>query len=86
MHTNDSNEHMIPERIELDDRDRRLAHQMWEELDFKSSLKECEDAVQIVKECRHHGIDPASVLGPGMQTFIRLEEAHLADEHKPRSI
>ena len=65
----------IPELVELDDADRRLALRIWEAFDFKTPLKECEDAVQVVKECRHHGIDPLSILGPGMETFIRLEQA-----------
>lgn len=68
----------MPQRIALDGHDKHVAKQLWEALDFKTSLQECEDAVQIVKECRHHGIDPASVLGPGMETFIRLEQASRA--------
>ncbi len=72
----------MPQRIALDGQDRQLAKQMWEALDFKTSLQECEDAVQIVKECRHHGIDPASILGPGMQTFIRLEQNNRASENQ----
>ena len=64
--------------IELTDQDRRLARRMWRELDNQTTLKQCEDAVQIVKECRHHGIDPASILGPGMETFLALEKAEAA--------
>jgi hypothetical protein len=76
----------MPQRIALDGQDRQLAKQMWEALDFKTTLKECEDAVQIVKECRHYGIDPASILGPGMKTFIRLEQSSCASENREDAI
>ena len=66
------------ERIELTDQDRRLARRMWRELHTQTTLEQCEDAVQIVKECRHHGIDPSSILGPGMETFMELEKAEAA--------
>ena len=77
----------MPELIELTDQDRRLARRMWRELQGETTLKQCEDAVQIVKECRHHGIDPASVLGPGMQTFLDFERAAFneSDSATPRN-
>ena len=70
----------MPELIDLNDRDRRIAKRMWRELNGSISLKECEDAVQMVKECRHHGIDPASIIGSSMETFIRIEQAEYALE------
>ena len=64
----------MPKLIELTDHDRRLARRMWRESKGQSTLQQCEDAVQIVRECRHHGIDPASIVGPGMETFLALEK------------
>ena len=63
----------MPALIELDDCDRRLALRMHEALDGAVTLQDCEDAVQMVKECRRHGIDPVSIMGPAMETFIALE-------------
>jgi len=68
----------LPDLIELTDKDHRLARRMWRELQGQTTLKQCEDAVQIVKQCRHHGIDPASILGPGMETFLDLEKVESA--------
>lgn len=65
----------MPELIDLNDRDRRIARRMWQELNGSISLEECEDAVQMVKECRHHGINPASIIGSSMETFLRIERA-----------
>jgi len=65
----------MPDLIELTDQDRHLAQRIWRELQGQTTLQQCENAVQIVKECRHHGIDPASVLGPGMQAFLNFERA-----------
>ena len=63
----------MPVLVDLDGRDRRLAQRMHEVLDGTATLKDCEDAVQMIKECRRHGIDPASIMGPAMETFIALE-------------
>lgn len=71
-------------RIELSDRDRRLAKRLRQELDGTQTLKACEETVQMVKECRHHGINPESILGPGMQTLIRLEQIECALEETER--
>ncbi len=68
----------MTELIELTDQDRRLAKRMWHELKGQTTLQQCEDAVQIVKECRHHGIDPTSIVGPGMATFLAFENAQSA--------
>ena len=68
----------MPELIDLTDQDRRLARRMWRELQGQTTLEQCESAVQIIKECRHHGIDPASILGPGIETFLDLEQAEAA--------
>ena len=70
----------MPELIELNDQDRQLAKRMWQALDGRLSLEQCEDAVKIVKECRHHGINPASIVGPGMESFLRLEQEVSADD------
>ena len=63
----------MPVLIDLDGLDRRLAQRMHEALNGTATLQDCEDAVQMVKECRRHGIDPASIMGPAMETFIALE-------------
>ena len=72
----------MPELIALTERDRRLAKRMWQELAGQTTLKQCEDTVQIVKECRHQGIDPATIFGPAMETFINLEKAEWAEDRK----
>lgn len=74
----------MPELIDLNDRDRRLAKRMWQELNDRISLEESEDAVQIVKQCRQHGINPASIIGSSMETFIRIEQADGALEEADR--
>jgi len=66
----------LPELIELSEQDRELAKRMWEKLNGSATLKDCEDTVQVVKECRRHGIDPESIMGPGMKTFMALERTH----------
>ena len=66
----------MPALIELTDQDRLLAKRIWRELEGQTTLQQCENAVQIVKECRHHGIDPASILGPGMEIFLDFERAN----------
>ena len=63
----------MPALIELDDRDRRIARRMQQALNGAATLQDCEEAVQLVKECRRHGIDPASIMGPAMETFIAME-------------
>ena len=68
----------MPDLVELTDQDRRLARRMWREFQGQTTLQQCEDAVLIVKECRHHGIDPTSILGPGMETFLVFEKAEAA--------
>ena len=70
----------MPELIELNDQDRQLARRMWQALDGQLPLEQCEDAVKIVKECRHHGINPASIVGPGMESVLRLEQEVSADD------
>lgn len=67
----------MPALIELDDRDRRIARRMQQALNGAATLQDCEEAVQLVKECRRHGIDPASIMGPAMETFIAME--HVVD-------
>jgi hypothetical protein len=66
----------MPELSELSEQDREIAKRMWEELKGAATLKDCEDAVQVVKECRRHGIDPESIIGPGMKTFLAFERIH----------
>jgi hypothetical protein len=66
----------MPDLIELNEQDREIAKRMWDELNGAATLKDCEDAVQVVKECRRHGIDPESIIGPGMKTFMALERTH----------
>ena len=75
----------MPELIDLYDRDRRIAKRMWRELNGRISLEDYEDAVQMVKECRYHGINPASIIGSSMETFIRIEQADSALEEADRS-
>ncbi|WP_319408447.1 hypothetical protein [uncultured Desulfosarcina sp.] len=41
----------MQELIELSAQDRETATRMWEELNGTATLKDCEDAVQVVKEC-----------------------------------
>ena len=65
----------MPDLIALTGQDRLLAKRIWRELQGQTTLQQCENAVQIVKECRHHGIDPASILGPSMETFLAFERA-----------